>query len=284
MSSQAAFAVWLFTALSCGHAERQPSQSDPVGSQGSEGSSEAPDSHDFWRRYIGAKGAPGPESLSFCARAKPGDVIDVAKGTTLEVWPDGGCQLYVSDVNAITEVQGLLREWSRFDNATLIDEAHELSAFVKTVRQANGEAPIRSVSVAWRKYTPLEKIFGRDGQLLIGFDVKRALGGKSSLALRDAVSPPFAISESDCDESGCAAFGPSLPGGQPIRIGSLARKSSLEVSLSTTRDLLPRVHQQIEASLGPGKSVDGDVVHERDGIRYIVREINGDQITIALKK
>ncbi len=130
---------------------------------------------------------------------------------------------------------------------------------------------------------PLEKILATDGRLLVGFDVKRVLG-KSALSLRDAVSPPFHV-ESDCTKVGCAAYGPSPPGGKPVRIGMLPNASpDIVVTIQITRELVPRVHALFAASLGRGQQEGPSTTHvyHHDGVRYRVVHDDDGAVTVTI--
>ncbi|MDQ3296336.1 MAG: hypothetical protein M3619_07115 [Myxococcota bacterium] len=236
----------------------------------------APEREAFWARYIGDPGVPGPETLAFCRDAKADQITDIAPRTTLEKPFGKWCQLFIhKSPELIGEARVVLRRWSQLDTGTFIDTRNQLSTSLSIGAER--------LSVTWRAYVPLEAILGKDGQLLVGFDVKRVLG-KSPLALRGAVVSPFQIA-APCGATRCAAEGPSPPGGGPVTIGiQEGTLPDIQVDLSTTRDLVPRVHTLLDASLGRGQQ-DGPSthhVHRRDGIRYSVRDSDNGVVTITI--
>ncbi|MBA3394100.1 MAG: hypothetical protein H0T89_15745 [Deltaproteobacteria bacterium] len=213
--------------------------------------------------------------LTYCRDAKANEIIDIGPGATLEKSSADWCQVFVQDRTMIEEARTILRRWSQWDSARFLDPEHQLSTFVSV-------GPERTV-VGWRTYVPLEKIFATDGRLLVGFDAKRVLG-KSALALRDAVSSPYRV-EYGCEKNGCAAYGPSPPGGRPVRIGFLPNASpDIAVTLQTMTELVPRMHALLEASLGHGQQEGPSTVHvyRRDGIRYRVEDGDDGDVTIRI--
>ncbi|MBA3817718.1 MAG: hypothetical protein H0X17_02420 [Deltaproteobacteria bacterium] len=235
----------------------------------------APDREAFWARYLGEPGIPGPDMLTYCRDAKVNEIIDIGPGATLEKSSADWCQVVVQDRAMIEEARTILRRWTQRDKARFLDPEHELSTFVFG-------GPERTV-VGWRTYVPLEKIFATDGRLLVGFDAKRVLG-KSALALRAAVSSPYRV-KYGCEKNGCAAYGPSPPGGAPVRIGFLPNASpDIQVTLWTMPDLLPRMHTLLAASLGRGRQEGPSTIHvyRRDGIRYWVDDGKDGNVLIKV--
>jgi len=189
---------------------------------------------------------------------------------------DDDCRLEVEDATLRVEATQVLRVWSVKERGTIIDARNELTADV--------EVTADKVSVRWTHHVSLEKIFGTGGQLLKGVDPSRFLGLPPD-ALRAGITKPFVVVEG-CDANGCSAEGPRAPGGVPVRIGYMPSIGPV-VTINTTKPLIPRVHELIAASLGPGQQ-DGPAtnhVHEHDGIRYQVRdETNGRTVTVTISR
>lgn len=250
-----------------------PPPPSPVASADAAGS--APSSSAFWARFLGAAGAPGPEMLALCRTREPaGEVREVAPGVMLRRPSPGGCSLTIEEATARYEARAVLAGWSRFDRGSLLDTENRLTTSFEISRDR--------ISVTWTPHVPLEAIHGTGGRLLVGFDVVRVVG-KPTTALRDAVSPPFVV-DADCTADGCAAYGPAAPGGAPVRIGYLRRGSSLMVTIATTRELVPRVHELVAATLGPGQpgTREDEQVHVKDGVRYTVRDTSSGRVDVLI--
>ncbi len=237
----------------------------------------APDREAFWARYLGEPGIPGPDTLTYCREAKVNEIVDIAPGAILRRNSADWCEVFVSDGAMMEELRTVLLRWTPWDSARFVDTEHQLSTFVF------GEP--RFTSVAWHTYVPLEKIFATDGQLVVGFEPGRVLG-KPAPALRDAVASPYRVAW-NCDKSGCDAYGPSPPGGRPVRIRFLPNASpDIQITLQTMKELVPRMHALLEASLGPGQQEGPASVHvyRRAGIRYRVEDGTDGDVAITVSR
>ena len=215
----------------------------------------------FWAEYLGANGRPGPQVLSLCREKKLRANVDVAPGVAMERTAVDECQLLVQDPAPLDEVRTVLRRWNA---SALVDVTDQLNVYVTDNTNA--------VFVRWEPFVPLEQILGADGRFLVGVNVKKVLN-KVGTAMRDAVTKPFVVGP-DCAVNSCAAHGPRPPGGEPVSIGMTRNSTNLIAKIATTRELVPRLHALLDASLGPGQQ-EGPAsihVHHHDGVRYEVRD------------
>lgn len=266
--------------LGCGGADPAPIQPAPIAAAGEDATPRdapprlATDREQFWARYVGTTGEPGPAMLDFCRTAKHDDhVVDVAPGVRLvSLSAFGDCQLIVEG-QSVREVVKVLDRWSPYDKDSFADQRHHLMAYISTYDQGplvrDFEKPPQALNVTWATYLPLEDVRGTDGRLLAGFDPKQVLR-KPATELRTAARAPFLV-ETDCSASACAAYAPRFQGGGPIRIGML--HDSLAISFGVSAELVVRANELIARSLGRGRpDSSGGRVYRRDGVRYVVHE------------
>jgi hypothetical protein len=215
----------------------------------------------FWAQYLLTDGAPGPAMLSFCNEIKKREFADVTTGISMSRRSGDTCQLIVEGAPYLDEVRTILARWGAKD---LVDATNHLNVGVTDNS--------KTVFVNWEPYVPLEQIVGTEGRFLVGFDVKKVLG-VAGATLRNAVATPFVI-EADCAVDACAAYWQRPPGGDPVRIGITRQSSNIIATVATTRELVPRLHALLDASLGPGHQ-DGPAtvhVHHHEGVRYEARD------------
>lgn len=224
----------------------------------------APAREEFWAKYIGAHGAPGPTMLAYCRDAAAGkhevESIEPSPGVVMSRFD--GCQLLVQSPALVDEARIVVERWGA---TSLPDERDQLDAGYVDQKTA--------ITASWVPFVPLEQIIGTDGHVIAGFDATKAVG-KTPLAIRDAVSAPLTL-EPDCTIDGCRASGKRPPGGSPVSVGRLRRTPNILVKLETRRELMPRLYELIEASLGEH---DGHHVYHRDGVRYVLHEWPGQPV------